>query len=116
MTQYGENRRGDPTARQESVIAEAAAAQARFLEEEAPKVLNRPLGSRHVGVKEQLDDYLKVRNNPKALMVIRAEYDEQYGEDKGWVVFLNWAERNEERFNAQFKGEPIDIGPPLEVK
>ena len=112
---FGESGRGDPAARQERIISEAAAAQIRFIEEEAPQVLNRPLGSRHISSAEQLQDYLAVRDDQAGALARLDEVIGQYGEQKGWLRFVEWAEQMEGRYNAEFRAAVIEGEPPVEV-
>ena len=83
------------------------------MEDEAAKVLNRPIGSRVLSEADQLEGYLAVRDNPEELVSHLEELINQYGDkNRGRIAFIAWIEKMEKRYNADFMSKVIDIEPP----
>ena len=116
-TDYGSPKRHDPTASHEQDVIDAAQEHVRFLEEDAPEILNRPLGSHYIEPSDLLGEYLAMRNDlgtaatpttpamPSALAQVYGGMVERSGELKGLLEFVAYVERMETLFERSSGGE-----------
>lgn len=91
MSSYGSPKQGDGTSRQEALVDRANKKFMFLLNNVAPKVLNRPIGSKVLSKPEKIEDFkLRYYEQPEALAQSLTEHVSQMGWTQGLTEWAKW--------------------------
>lgn len=91
MTVFGSPKQGDGTSRQDAIVDRASKKFLSLLNTVAPKVLNRPVGSKVLSGKAKIEDFRQTYyQQPDAQAKALTEYVSQLGWTRGLTDWSKW--------------------------